>query len=360
MTTGLKYQLDDKGRVTQYRQWTGSDGRKTASGLSKYNAYTCQVHEQSFDDNTSENLTTTAQRDVKILLGDNDQLSLLSKLQEQVRGHSFNAGIFLATGGQTIDLALDFLSKTYRCFRALKHGDLAEAARYFGMSSRSRNTRPLNTADVSSAWLELQYGWKPLLSDIHEAGKAWQQANRSSGSVLVSNVQKSLSQPFSEVVDSTFSGAERSGTYFHKRRIICRYTSSSFAVHEIGLCDPLSIAWELLPWSFVADWFIPIGTYLDVINQMPIFDGAEFCTTDYYYVVSKTRAWGRKIEYSPPPIHLGPKYYASATYRGGQVNRAVSSSIQVPRPSFKSADVALSKGHIENAIALIHGLTFSR
>lgn len=29
-----------------------------------------------------------------------------------------------------------------------------------------------------------------------------------------------------------------------------------------GLQDPLSVAWELLPYSFVLDWFIPVGNYL--------------------------------------------------------------------------------------------------
>jgi hypothetical protein len=31
----------------------------------------------------------------------------------------------------------------------------------------------------------------------------------------------------------------------------------------LGLLNPLSIAWELVPWSFVADWMFNISGYLD-------------------------------------------------------------------------------------------------
>lgn len=40
-----------------------------------------------------------------------------------------------------------------------------------------------------------------------------------------------------------------------------------------GISNPALLAWELLPWSFVIDWFIPVGDYLESLSA---FDGFTF------------------------------------------------------------------------------------
>jgi hypothetical protein len=44
-----------------------------------------------------------------------------------------------------------------------------------------------------------------------------------------------------------------------KLRVTCTMTAE---LETLGLLNPLSLAWELLPYSFVIDWFLPIGDYL--------------------------------------------------------------------------------------------------
>lgn len=41
---------------------------------------------------------------------------------------------------------------------------------------------------------------------------------------------------------------------------------------RFGLVNPLEVAWELLPFSFVADWFLPIGGYLNAMDAPFRFD----------------------------------------------------------------------------------------
>lgn len=45
------------------------------------------------------------------------------------------------------------------------------------------------------------------------------------------------------------------------------------SLNSLGLVNPLSLAWELLPMSFVVDWFIPIGGFL---RQLTAPLGLEF------------------------------------------------------------------------------------
>lgn len=35
----------------------------------------------------------------------------------------------------------------------------------------------------------------------------------------------------------------------------------------MGLTNPLEVTWELLPFSFVADWFLPIGDYVSILDS---------------------------------------------------------------------------------------------
>jgi hypothetical protein len=44
-------------------------------------------------------------------------------------------------------------------------------------------------------------------------------------------------------------------------------------VDAFGLSNPLTVAWEIIPFSFVVDWFLPIG---DALKGLTAFSGLEF------------------------------------------------------------------------------------
>jgi hypothetical protein len=46
-------------------------------------------------------------------------------------------------------------------------------------------------------------------------------------------------------------------------------------LNQLGLLNPASLVWELVPWSFVVDWFCPIGP---VLNAMTAPAGLTFVT----------------------------------------------------------------------------------
>jgi hypothetical protein len=39
-------------------------------------------------------------------------------------------------------------------------------------------------------------------------------------------------------------------------------------IQQMGLTNPLVVAWELIPFSFVADWFIQVGDYLTALTAL--------------------------------------------------------------------------------------------
>ena len=38
---------------------------------------------------------------------------------------------------------------------------------------------------------------------------------------------------------------------------------NSLKANQLGLVNPASVAWELIPFSFLVDWFLPVGKFLE-------------------------------------------------------------------------------------------------
>ena len=135
--------------------------------------------------------------------------------------------------------------------------------------------RPGLKLDWPNMWLELQYGWKPLLQDIYGTAEqlAWQHA----GGYRPLRFQGVAEDEFQK--NEVYSGNwSISGTNFsiisHQRvkervRFIIEAVEDSQALAllaSIGATNPANLAWELLPYSFVIDWFIPIGNWLQQLE----------------------------------------------------------------------------------------------
>lgn len=57
--------------------------------------------------------------------------------------------------------------------------------------------------------------------------------------------------------------------------------SSWHAASQLDLVNPLSLGWELVPFSFVLDWFIPVGNMLEALTAHA---GLVFVGGHYSYV----------------------------------------------------------------------------
>jgi hypothetical protein len=54
---------------------------------------------------------------------------------------------------------------------------------------------------------------------------------------------------------------------------------------QTGFTNPINLAWEVLPYSFVVDWFLPIGPYLETLSAfhgLVFVDGFESKLTVQY------------------------------------------------------------------------------
>lgn len=148
-------------------------------------------------------------------------------------------------------------------------------------SKSKRTTNAVSYAMLmSEVWLEMRYGWRPLYHDIIEINKA------------IKRMQSALEEPLCRAYDTEHTSGPSSNYQLNGQPAIenwtgwiggmscsARHTSSvEYKIHSsVGvrvttrtatMADPLVTAWEMVPWSFVLDWFVSVG---DIISAFSPF-----------------------------------------------------------------------------------------
>lgn len=262
-----------------------------------------------------------------------DDLALLGKLREKVAGSSFNAGVFLGEGKQACQLIADAAIRVAGAYSAARRGNFQRASNIL----TAGKGRGFNKTSASN-WLELQYGWLPLLNDAHDGAQFLAQQF---SVPLQYNIRVHRQRSFIPKIGScTFASAEGQT----RGQLIARLSEVD-VVQLAGLKDPASIAWELLPYSFVIDWFIPIGNYLAARGLAQALTGTFVQSITLKYRLSNCSAFG-------------PGYFGSSPsfrYEGGSLVRTLSSSLSIPKPEIKGFEKTASWAHAANAVALLVG-----
>jgi hypothetical protein len=277
----------------------------------------------------------------------NDDIALIAKLQEKVFGSEFNLGVFLGEGRQALTLIADSAIRIAASLRHLRRGRLKDAWQDLVRgTSREKRSAPhkekfVNPSKIderiyADLWIEMQYGWKPLLSDVKSGAEAL--AAQLSEPFSLHYVAKRMKQESGERVTQTMSDGPITCTYYSCRGRVLRTTvSEKPGLAQLSRLDnPLTVAWELLPWSFVIDWFIPVGQWLDARGSSSIFNAGSVSST-----LDKENCYV-------------PMQGTTAIFRFDNLQRVVGGvSGSLPLPAFKPLSKVASWQHCANAIALL-------
>lgn len=274
----------------------------------------------------------------------NDDIALIGKLRERIQGSDFNAAVSLAEGKQAVDTVAEAAQRIRRAASFLRGGNVKKAARSL-LVKPTKTMRNIPRKEVTREWfadnwLQLQYGWRPLIGDVFSA-------------------VKHLAHLLNRRVDKTYRarrfsvGVPRGSDiqiFGGESRVEGRYKAVISHINEVslvGLTDPASLLWEKLPYSFVADWFIPVGNYLEAAGLSRSLTGT-FVKTIFrmYHATSYSYRYTKSTPYTilDPTVGFEKKIV---------IQRTVSSSLIVPLPRFKPLSEAASWQHAVNAVALI-------
>ena len=276
----------------------------------------------------------------------NDLAKMLGKLREKLYGSDFNMSVFLGEGHQTLGLIADTALRLRKSIVQLKRGDLRGAASFLlegtGRKIRGIPLRKRGSSSLSQNWLELQYGWLPLLGDAHDAGQQLAHAlNVPFRKKYSVRSERQVTTEHNGGLNGPYADGRYSYKWFRHGRFELTYyaqeTPSMPAV--LGLLDPELVAWELMPWSFVIDWFLPVGQYLEARAFSSHLSGT------FVYNLTHQGVWlGCE----------GALSNGNAYARRGSSTRVVSNQPwTVPLPSLKGLAKVASWQHCANAIALL-------
>jgi hypothetical protein len=137
---------------------------------------------------------------------------------------------------------------------------------------------------ASSAWLEYRYGWRPIVLDSLAIMRASERIRRER---LVRTLVARGSEKLTRIVEKGFSvsgGIPRLDSVSGKVRGSRKATVSagviytvnqrtiSQALQMVGGVRPSDITatlWEVIPYSFVVDWFANVGEWIQAISPNP-------------------------------------------------------------------------------------------
>lgn len=245
----------------------------------------------------------------------------------------------------------------------LRRGNLLGAASTLGLTVGKRAAqryrkkhRGIKTRDdldrvLSSGILTVQYGIRPLLSDVRGAAETFFQKRLRDIDETTLKVRKNGSaEDHWSRFDAPGTVSKRSTSVQATVKYGVTYAMGDEIIHtlaQIGISNPFLVAWELLPWSFVIDWFIPIGKYLeacDATNGLSFVDGYKSVKLVYREIDSQNTAYANSYG-----GHTTGAIKASFTQESFS-RIAINGFPEVPFPSFRNP---FSWEHALNGIALL-------
>lgn len=158
-------------------------------------------------------------------------------------------------------------------YLALRRGNWKGALAWLGLSP-SRWHKTLGQKSMQQAWLELQYGWLPLLGDIWSGIKL--------SNELLSGGTKTHAYAKRQLETDLWTYGLTSGgpsiwlnpqiTTWGRTSVDVRYnfgvSNANIAfLNSLGVLNPFYTVWVAVPFSFVVDWFLPVGDWLQSISS---------------------------------------------------------------------------------------------
>jgi hypothetical protein len=271
----------------------------------------------------------------------------------------------------TSSLGITATRRTKRRFDKRYNEAKSKASQDHRWSERSRYDKHAEsriTDFAADTMLEFSYGWKPLLHDVYSHAKALAEISIERSPVVRQATGRAKTEKISA---RRYANAPNNYYDFYKVTDFKRFAEVGVsyrlpvggptAFHQLGINNPLEVAWEVVPFSFIVDWFLPVGEFLRNLTATSglIFESGYISKRDILKVELSTFVNGYKA------INPGIGY-ATALSGSGRATREFLSITRTkifafPSPSFpgfkdprSTADGGVNRAF--NAIALLQTL----
>lgn len=295
-----------------------------------------------------------------------DSMKLIASLLTAIRsGNARSYGRLLrdVLSGKTVK------SRKFSKFRQqlVDNGVLSNRAYTFAADGRFLEAYPVTGFDVSkyhltrgslvkgtlkagaTGWLVYQFAIMPLMNDIYQACKFMSEGLQTPGAfharATATVPELGPPPPFWKQNKGASDGKWSERRDLFGEIFFSPANPTAYKLDQLGITNPLSIAWQLLPLSFVVDWFLPIGNFLSALSAPMGLSYHKGYRTSF-------QQWSLAVEYLPPNTYArvsGTSPKTSAMSRA--FTRDLYLTFPVPAPYFRGFG-NLSKGKVTSLTAL--------
>lgn len=178
------------------------------------------------------------------------------------RGERASLGVTLAETSKTTQMIERRARQCLSVVNSLRKMRLGDAARQLGISP---GTVRKKAREMSSLQLEISFGWMPFIGDMYKAVE-----------VLSAPIPWGLTRGAATLSGDYIFTEGIYGASTHKVKVRA-YVAAVLEVERpdldlasrLGLTNPLGIVYELIPWSFVANWVFNFEEYLAQFEDFP-------------------------------------------------------------------------------------------
>lgn len=212
----------------------------------------------------------------------------MTRALNKLTGDRATFGESLVETRTTLDMIRNRIRLLWAFGRALRNGKLDEAARLlkFDPGSTAKEKLKKMSADnrIASGYLEFMFGILPVVNDIENGLKIYAEGLATRGQKIESRSGGHRSSKRRENWQQSSHGL-RTGKASVKGRVTNERARN---LNSQGLLNvPLEV-WNALPFSFVFDWFVPVGTLLGAMS------GSAGLAADYSQVSVRTAEWRKR------------------------------------------------------------------
>jgi hypothetical protein len=192
------------------------------------------------------------------------------KFRVKALGPTAQIGIAIAEWREGFGMVTNRAYDMVKLFRDLRYLRLRDVADRFGhrVVATSRQTaRGRRVRNTAGLWIEWSFGWKPTMSDLHGALMTIEKPlphGKASGSAAGIAERHSLIEDAAG--RSEFNAV---GRYFCKMGAEIQVTNPNLALAaQLGLVNPVTLALELVPFSFILDWANDVSVWLNSFTDL--------------------------------------------------------------------------------------------
>jgi hypothetical protein len=271
---------------------------------------------------------------------------MLDVLSSYLNGNSFSMGMFAAEAKQTSMMVYDAAHRIQTALVSYERRDAAGILRALRQTPTAKLLK-LTALATASGYLCWKFGWEQAFSDMKLGAEQTAQLIQNTDTDET-HVRKTIRKRLPVLCqipgcESVVAGFQDEGI-----RVIAdlQLSFGEFAKERLGVGDLPSLAFDLVPLSFVANWVYPIGDYLQRAHTLDIFSSAKVVTTSWKRVRINLHTLPGNLQ-GIPGYWSGSRLYASMA-----MQRTVSQGLPFSNPPIQWK-VPTEFGKAVTAVALL-------